>query len=276
MPAYKKTPQPQLRPNAKNIIDYLMFQAKTVVVASLAELQRFLDGSGASTLDEDVVSYWNRFEQTFGEIDGHGMPRCGWFLALCDGLQRDVEVCMSNWTSLMMREDPEMDYTAKVKLVYADWRQIQPRFPDHHLLNCEDNAYSAAAVSIISRFLTAQGGPNKLDDNYSQWELLKASWVFKHFHHKKRRFIWQMAGRQLQMLKALASSSSSSSQDSAPFMITANMYVALKPDNTYIKRLMVMLEDGDVVNIGEEEEEDTVDGLNEGMIPWEASLLSQE
>ncbi|PSR84433.1 RNA dependent RNA polymerase-domain-containing protein [Coniella lustricola] len=284
VPAYKRTPGPRLSPNAKNIIDHVMFEAKTVVEASLAELYQFLDGSGATTMDDDVVGYWNAFEAAFGDVDRHGMPRCGWFVALQDGLQDDVEKCITTWSKLMMgaNRDPDMDYNAKVKLVYADWREIQPRFPDDQFPS-ERSRTVAAVVDVARKFLTGDGsGRSNLNDHYSQWELLKASWTFKHFHHRKRRFIWQMAGRQLQVLKALATTANSFSPlDSAPFMVAANMYSALKPDNTYIKRLMAMEGDEAVGHPekGEEEEEDREDdlnGLDEEVLLWEASQLSQE
>lgn len=238
-------------PYSKHIIDYLMFQAKKIVEAALTDLHRSLESSDATTTDPDIMAYWDRFEADFGDLDTNGKPRSPWFLALRDGLRSDVEACMTKWSG--MTGTGARDYRDMVQYVYAMWQDIKPRF-----LADERNE----TVNIAEKFLL-EAGSRVLD--LSRWELVKASWSFKHYH--RSRFVWQMAGRQLQTIKALAANSGGPfSTPNAPVLVASNMYAALKPDNTYIKRLVAL--DGD---------EDATPGATPDAEPvWGLEVLSSE
>lgn len=203
-----------------------MTHAKQVVDTSLTDLHQYLKASGASTRDPDIEAYWNAFERTFGDLSVNGRPRCRWFVALRDGLKADVDAALREWNGLM--GPGVMDYREKVGHAYGTWRGIKPCLPA-----CE-------VRGVLS------GDASALVPDLGVWELLKASWAFK-MHHQKR-FVWQMAGRQLQAIKALSARSGGGggdgglfpAGDGVPVPVVANMYAALKPDNTYIKRLMAL------------------------------------
>lgn len=243
-PAYKTglfTPRPN-RP--MHIIDYLMCQAKDVVDKSLTDLHRFLKLSGASTRDHDVEGHWDSFERVFGDISAHGRPRCTWFLALRDGLKADVEACLRVWNGLMSGPG-DMDYREKVGHAHAVWRAIKPRLPDSGPHRPDPSLATVRNFLGADRPASAAAAAAEL----CPWDLLKASWAFK-LHHQKR-FVWQMAGRQLQAIKALRAAdglSPAPSGDGVMVPVVANMYAALRPDNAYIKRLMAMDGDDEVVS----------------------------
>ncbi|CAN8099924.1 unnamed protein product [Discula destructiva] len=238
-PAYKTGGLRSRPEETQHVIDYLMCKAEQVVNGALTDLNQFLKSSGASTWDQDVTEHWNTFELAHGDISMNGRPRCKWFLALRDGLKADVDACLREWNGLM--EPGVMDYREKVGHAYVRWRAIKPHLPESRESN--------SAVSMVKTWLGADL-PNARD--LCPWELLKASWAFKHYHQK--RFVWQMAGRQLQAIKSLSARSSGAQcpiGDGSAVPVVANMYAALKPDNTYIKRLVALEADDDDDFVGE-------------------------
>lgn len=255
IPAYKSGGI-SLRPDAKHVIDYLMYTTKQVVDKSLTDLHRFTEASGASNSDQDVAGFWDHFETTFADRSMKGRPRCAWFVSLRDGLKSDVDACVAEWRD-KMRQGPE-GYPDKVWYVYARWRTVQPRLPV--------DALSTNPMSDTARkFLLEE---DLVAPDLSKWELLKASFAFKYYH--RSRFVWQMAGRQIQAIKALAVRRfhGDASSLTAPVVVVPNMYVALRPDNTYIKRLMAFEADDDVIEF-EDGVGDTSGGL--GGLPWASS-----
>lgn len=228
-PAYKTGNLPLQIDDSSHIIDFLMCQARQVVDSALTDLHKFMQSSGASTRDPDVENYWNHFEASFGDLSNNGRARSKWFLHLRNGLKSDVDACLREWNGLM--GSGVQDYREKVGIAYASWRAIKPRILEGR---------ESDSANMVRKIL-AEDSPVVLD--LANWELLKASWAFK--HHHKRRFMWQVAGRQLQAIKALASRVEETllSIDRVPVPVVSNMYAALKPDNTYVKRLMAMGED---------------------------------
>lgn len=233
-PAYKTGKLALYPDETSHIIDFLTCKAHQVVDSTLTDLNGFLKASGASTRDQDVEGYWDHFEKTFGDLSMNGRPRCKWFLALRDGLKADVDACQRQWNTLMVTG--MQNYRENVGHVYATWRAIGPQFPKGN----DSESSNMARKFLVEDSSTVQ--------DLGRWELLKASWAFK-LHHE-RRFVWQMAGRQLQAIKALARRKDGelSPAETVPVPVVSNMYAALKPDNTYIKRLLAMDdEDGDDV-----------------------------
>lgn len=233
-PAYKVGKSALNPDKASHIIDFLTSTAHQVVHRALTDLYAFLRASGASTRDQDVEGYWDHFEKTFGDVSMQGRSRSKWCLALRSGLKADVDACQRQWNGLMATG--MQDYRENVEHVYATWRAIEPHFPKDN----ESESYKMARKFLVKDSPTIQ--------DFSRWELLKASWAFK--HHHERRFVWQMAGRQIQAIKALTSHNDAvlPSEDGVPVPVVSNIYAALKPDNTYIKRLLAMDDDdgGDV------------------------------
>lgn len=249
VPAYK-TGGLALRPNAKHVIDYLMYAVKKVVDKSLTDLHQFIESSGASNTDEDVVGYWDHFERAFGDHSRYGRPRCAWFVTLRDGLKSDVDACMAEWRDTM-REGLQ-GYPDKVRHVYSRWRAIKPKLPN--------DALSTTPLSDTARrFLLEE---DLVAPDLTKWELLKASFAFRYYHES--RFVWQMAGRQLQAIKALAVRSKDGVGHGTglpvPVVVVPNMYVALRPDTTYIKRLMALEADEDTEYEGSLDQSQILEG----------------
>lgn len=236
VPAYKTGNLPSNPDKASHIIDFLMCKAQQVVDGALADLNAFLKASGASTRDQDVEGYWDHFEKTFGDVSMYGRPRSKWFLTLRDGLKTEVDACQRQWNGLMAKG--MQDYRENVGHVYATWRAIKPQFPKGY----ESESSNMARMFLVEASSTVQ--------DLGLWELLKASWAFK--QHHERRFVWQMAGRQIQAIKALTSRNGGAqpAEEGLPVPVVSNIYAALKPDSTYIKRLLAMDDDDNDDDVG--------------------------
>ncbi|KAI7786800.1 hypothetical protein LA080_002270 [Diaporthe eres] len=203
-------------PGAKHIIDFLSYTAQCVTNAVLEDLHKFMLKSQASTTDMDIVGYWNHFAKVYQQQQ----PEC--FSALHQNLRSDLQECREEWSRLVTPSN----FRAAVVQVYKVWSDIKPRIPQH-----------IAGGSDAACLLLQDG---LVHPELSQWELIKASLAFK-LYSRQSRFIWRMAGRQLQAIKAL--STSSRGPGAVPVVVVPNMYAALKPDNTYIKRLMASEEE---------------------------------
>lgn len=272
VPAYK-TGGAALRPNAKHVIDYLMYAAKQEVDKSLTDLHRFMEASGASNKDGDVSGYWDHFERTFGDHSRYGRPRCAWFVTLRDGLKSDMDACMAEWRDAMRQG--LQGYQGKVRHIYSRWRAIHPRLPNDDAASLSTKSPTASSAAETARkFLLEQD--LVVAPDLSRWELLKASLAFRHYGES--RFVWQMAARQLQAIKALAARSKGPTTSGAhlevplapaapPVVVVPNMYVALRPDNTYIKRLMALEGDEDVDFFESRAGGESGGGLEELLLP---------
>lgn len=222
IPLYKDSNASRsIGPGANHIIDFLSHTAQRVIYAVLEDLHKFLSKSQASTNDTDIVGYWNHFAQMYDQQQ----PEC--FAALQQNLRSDLQECRDEWSRLVI----PIDYRAAVGQVHKIWGDIKPRIPDN-----------VAGGSEVACLLLQDG---LVHPELSQWELLKASLAFK-LYSRRGRFVWQMAGRQLQAIKALSTGSKGAGM--VPVIVVPNMYAALKPDNTYIKRLMASEEEDGMCN----------------------------
>lgn len=259
-----------------HVIDFLAGHARRVVDATLTDLHRFLRSTGASTADEAVARHWDRFEEAFGGggAGAGSRPRRAWFPALRDGLEADVEACLEQWRGLMGGGGGGggggvQDYGEKVRIAYETWRAIKPRLPagGGGIGHGGDDDYDP---DLLAELLGPRDG--LAAPELGRWELLKASWAFG--RHHRRRFVWQMAGRQLQHIKALAAA--------GPVLVVPRVYAALRTDNLYVRRLVARVADGagGVPPLAGREgpEDGGLEAGDEGMgeLPWSSSPAGEE
>ncbi|KAK5653056.1 hypothetical protein OQA88_9342 [Cercophora sp. LCS_1] len=216
-----------------HINDDLRSAVESTVGNALAGLRRFMvtDGTdsgseeGVYLFDADIAWYWNHFENLAAENNAT------WFPALRQGLKDDLEACLGEWGRLTCSNT---DYRTGVSVVHEMWRGIQPR--------ADAGFGNDVAAALQSGFLAPEFG---------HWELLKASMTFKRFHKFATKFVWRIAGRQLQFIKALGAGSCSKEcrvcgnravdggaecrRLAVP--VQPHVYEALKPDNKFIGRL---------------------------------------
>ncbi|RYP32615.1 hypothetical protein DL767_005120 [Monosporascus sp. MG133] len=223
-PAYKSKVSTQWT-KAEHVIDHLRFVvAKGVIESELKSLDDFYETDSAHSFDADLAGYWNQFEKIAGQLDDKGVPRSGWLIALRRNLKTELEECFAMWRKRM---SPKNDYRPDSVLeVYDHWRDIEPS------VDTDGNNKEHHLTEVVAAFLQQPGThPPEL----SQWQLLKASLTFKEFHSANSKFVWRIAGRQLQFIKSLRTGCHGGGP---PVPVVPHLYAALKPDNKYIKRVV--------------------------------------
>ncbi|RYP05517.1 hypothetical protein DL764_003777 [Monosporascus ibericus] len=219
-PAYKSKVSTQWA-EAKHIIDHLRFVvAKGVIESELKSLNDLYETDPAHPFDADLAGYWNQFEKAAGQLDDRGIPRSSWLIALRQNLKTELEECLAMWRKRM---SPKNDFRPDSVLeVYDHWRGIEPSVDT-------DGNKENHLTEIVAAFLQQPGThPPEL----SQWQLLKASLTFKEFHSANSKFVWRIAGRQLQFIKSLRTGCNGRGP---PVPVVPHLYAALRPDNKYIK-----------------------------------------
>ncbi|RYP93189.1 hypothetical protein DL770_000664 [Monosporascus sp. CRB-9-2] len=223
-PAYKSKVSTQWA-EAEHIIDHLRFVvAKGVIESELKSLDDFYETDPVHSFDADLAGYWGQFEKAAGQLDDRGVPRCGWLIALRRDLKTELEECLAMWRKRM---SPKNDFRPESVLeVYDHWRDIEPS------VDTDGNNKEHHLTEVVAAFLRQPGThPPEL----SQWQLLKASLTFKEFHRTNPKFVWRIAGRQLQFIKSLRTGCHGGGP---PVPVVPHLYAALKPDNKYIKRVV--------------------------------------
>ncbi|RYP25689.1 hypothetical protein DL768_011384 [Monosporascus sp. mg162] len=236
-PAYKKEVSTQWA-EAEHVIDHLRFVvAKGVIESELKSLDHFYETDPAHSFDADLAGYWNQFEKAAGQLDDRGIPRSGWLIALRRNLKTELEGCLTMWRKRMSRKN---DFRPDSVLeVYYHWRDIEPSVET----GGKDNEHRL--TEVVAAFLQQPGThPPEL----SQWQLLKASLTFKEFHPVNENFVWRIAGRQLQFIKALRTGCYGGGP---PVPVVPHLYAALKPDNKYIKQVVARGYGGNVSEAAE-------------------------
>jgi hypothetical protein len=107
-----------------------------------------------------------------------------------------------------------------------------------------------------------------VDPEYSHWALIRASQAFRMLYN--RSIVWQLAGRQLQVIKALMTGGAGSGSSTgagglakkgniggglagARVLMTPMMFAAVRPDRMIIKRMAARLKGAEVEGIDYED-----------------------
>jgi len=224
-----------------HITDYLRSEAESAVKNTLTELNRFMFKDRAASdeaiysYDPDITNYWNQLENCFATHADDPTSQPAWVSALRQGLTKDLEACADEWRRLMSQET---DYRSKILQVYERWRDIQPRI--------------TGVDAQLEHFVSALLQPGFLAPEISHWKLLKASLTFKLYHHMLPKFLWRIAGRQLQFIKALGCprcprncrvccpglNGESTECGRLPVPVMPHVYETLRPDKKYIGKLI--------------------------------------
>ncbi|KAH8898223.1 hypothetical protein GQ53DRAFT_742330 [Thozetella sp. PMI_491] len=217
-PAYKDDAW-RRRDAPKHIVDYLKFSiAKPAIDRELAAYHKAMEQvdsplDGAHRWDADLSTVYEDFR-------GIKSQSCQVLLTALIASIGEVEML---WKRKMARE--KEDYAGRIKEIHAEWCKIQPK----------TLAKNGAKIdSKMVRLLEQQYLP---DTEMSHWALLKASTAFKLYYNKSNKFVWQIAGRQLAMIKAMMTKG-----DGVPVLAMPLMYAALMPDKRFVKQYVAKLE----------------------------------
>ncbi|KAK1976451.1 RNA-directed RNA polymerase [Colletotrichum cereale] len=216
-----------------HIIDYLKFSvAKPTIDAELGKFYKSMDVSPSKSereLRSSSMKKGRKEEKMANLWDSDLTKPCEFFekLAVTDpGLKKvlknlvgDLGVLERKWTKAMDPTKDKDDLPRRISEVYESWRAIQPR---------PDGVLDPMAEGLLLQ--------SYLCEDFSQWALLRASMVFKKYY-KRPKFVWRMAGIQLQYIKAMTSTG----HGSIPIVVTPSLYAALKPDNKFITQAVAKM-----------------------------------
>nr|ALJ83735.1 RNA-dependent RNA polymerase [Colletotrichum lindemuthianum]ALJ83739.1 RNA-dependent RNA polymerase [Colletotrichum lindemuthianum] len=205
------------RGEPRHIIDYLKFRVvKNAIDKELEKLHLAMNPqrNAAEYYDAELAKPYKDFEELASKVPP--------LKEVLRNLTRDLESLEDEWRAKIAgRKDKEI--RSCILEVYESYRAIQPRPPK----------MSKPLQALLAAFL------NPSEEN-STWALLRASTAFYN-HHKKPKFVWWMAGRQLQYIK----SQTKATRDNVPVTVVPVMYAALKPDSKLIAHMISMMgEDG--------------------------------
>jgi hypothetical protein len=225
-PAYKSGDLAALATSSQ-VIDVLKHFMHERIQNGLKEFSNYCIGSGIgpdkpvlTTFDADLVSYWNDFEKEAEQITSQLEPSSPWFKDFRSTLIQQIDECLSYWGEMMSGKE---DYLTKVIPVYERWRNISPNVR-------YDSPVAAMMTSLFNNGLCRS-------KDLRQWDLLKASLTFKR-HHQRAWFVWQMAGRQLQFIKACTVRGAGENDLLVPIPVVSSIYRILRPDARRIERVI--------------------------------------
>ncbi|GKU08745.1 unnamed protein product, partial [Fusarium langsethiae] len=230
-PAYKTDNFAALA-TSNHILDILKLAIHQRIQDGIREFSNYPTDSGIgydkpvlTTFDPDLVSYWNDFEERANQITSLLDPSSCWFKDFRSSLFHEIDECKTYWVKAMAAKE---DYLTKVVPVHERWKDILPAAKSDSLV-----------ASLMASSLENGVGRSK---DLGPWDLLKASLTFKR-HHKHARFVWQIAGRQLQFIKAWRGRGGDENDILLPIPVVSRMYRILRPDTRRIERTLASQEE---------------------------------
>lgn len=232
LPAYK-TDHWAFKEVPKHIIDYLKFGiAQPIIAKELKSLDTALSKGGPEFHDYDLVSYHKKYDRLARDPSEVGR----WIKGLKSHLEQEIERVLEAW-------DRSTDsWPERVQRVYELWQAVQPNQAPSPSGQQSSDTYAAMAEIL------RHGG------ELSHWELWKASFAFHKY--KKRRFPWQMAGRQLCHIKTTAVCARAPGAAHAPVAVVPQIYASLRPDPKFVKLMVAMMEGQGSQFMGQRDEDD--------------------
>ncbi|GKU11953.1 unnamed protein product [Fusarium langsethiae] len=218
---------------SSHIIDSLKLAIHERIQDGLRDFSIYRTGSSIgydkpvlTTFDSDLVSYWNDFEDQANQVTSLFDPNSCWFKDFRSHLIEEIDECRTYWGKAMSGKE---DYRTKVIPVHERWKNILPTIKSNSLV-----------ASLMVSTLKSEVCRSK---DLGLWDLLKASLTFKR-HHQHAKFVWQIAGRQLQFIKACSVRGGGQNDVLVPIPVVPRIYKILRPDTRRIERTLANQEEG--------------------------------
>lgn len=210
-----------------NIIDYLKFSIVKKTVDR--ELEAFRQdkttwSNSAEYWDPDLAKHFAHFED---------MTRTSSSCKdLLDGLKISLAEVANLWSDNMSKgsSNDRDTFSDKIAPIYNKWCEIKPTFARRS---------RSTSTNVDSKVVSLLLEPYLGNDELSHWSLLKASMTFKMYYKSKPKFPWRIAGRQLQFIKAMVSSTT---LGGVPTPVQPLMYAGLSVDKKFVARYVATME----------------------------------
>lgn len=225
-PLYKKERQPADQ-HFRHILDHLKFGiAQPAIKEELSNFYTAEKAEHAVPWDKDLTA--RHYDEWEDDARSGGSAK---IILHC--LKQDIDRVSEEWNVLL--NDDAVNFAETVQRTYTSWQGIQPR-----------GDVPEAVVRRLHRGYAQT----------SEWALLKASTTFKVYHKLKPRFVWQMAGLHLCLIKWQVVTETQVSLGRMPAMLTPPMYAITKVDPRAVNQIVERQMDP---GIDEDENEDGED-----------------
>ncbi|KAK4083650.1 uncharacterized protein Triagg1_1312 [Trichoderma aggressivum f. europaeum] len=215
------------RPDNKgrlHILDYLRFDvADAVIDEVLTSFNEAVKENNAIPYDEDLTKICNMYEERSKTSAG-----CRQLLT---HLRNNIGKLRDEWRVVGDNGTETSKYANKVDALYQKWLDIQ----------------LPAELFASGEFPELVHDINK-NSAMSNWELLKASTAFKKHYNNGYKFVWNMAGKQLGFIKAMAHRVPG---ETSKVLVVPWMWGVLRPDKKLITSLMLQREAASAVALEE-------------------------
>ena len=226
-----------------HINDYLKFGvAKPTIERELQDFHAWLNhGPTAESADDDLFSMHE-------QLRGLAASSRTW-KAVFDGLVADLHALHKDWLRSMTGSSvADLPWDAKVQPVHDKFLAIMPVTTRSSFDGRASASTSTSLRGFPSKTVQVVLQP-ELDPALTQWALYKASTLFK-LYYKSPKFVWWIAGAQLQRIKAARVASRPGG--ALPVSVVAHMYAGLRPDAKYAQAAAVR-DEGRLSTVADEE-----------------------
>lgn len=224
------------RAEPTHVIDHLKFSVvKKSIDAGLGDFYHNLNAPGvpAQNYDEDLVKPFDHFRKI-----ADSSASCQKLLL---GLEKSLGEVYAVWGEVMGKDRDkdgnESTFEQRTKRVHAQWHDIRPQFAGRP---AGSQPHSKVVSLLLQDWLSSGVDGDDAVHPLSCWSLIKASLTFKLYHARRVRFVWHIAGRQLQYIKAMASSSKS--PGGVPTLVEALLYAGYISDKKFVVQYVAMME----------------------------------
>lgn len=303
-PAYKCNSRSTRAKKMGHIVDFLKFDvAKPIIrreLRALSDMREDMSTRDSAAGERHDNSYWDAdLAEPAKDFEALAAKSAVCY-AIFEALKSDILVIRANWEKEIKEwslgpgnrgdtfDDP--GFRQRFLQLYQQWCDITVHLPSMAANNTNNTTLalvtgSPATGSPASRLrkkalmlaemdVDTETIPQLLqqgylaDPEYSHWALIRASQAFRMLYN--RTIVWRLAGRQLQVIKALMTGGSGSGPggqaggqakksnaggglDGARVMMTPMTFAAMRPDRKIIKRMAARLKGAEVEGIDYED-----------------------
>ncbi|CAK7200250.1 hypothetical protein SEUCBS139899_002941 [Sporothrix eucalyptigena] len=285
-PAYKCTNRNARAEKLDHIVDYLKFDvAKPIIqreMQALSDMRKAMsnrDRDATGPQRQDISYYWDA-DLAAPAKDFEGLAQKSEVCyAIFEALKSDIREVRASWKNETWQwasikggggsdtfEDP--GFRQRVLQLYQQWCDITVRLPAMAPLSMPAipvTGSPAAKISkkafpIVDLDVNAETIPWILkqgylaDPEYSLWAIIRASQAFRMLY-RKGPIVWRLAGRQLQVIKALMTGQKHSGLGGAKVLMTPTMFASVRPSHKIIGRMTARMQGGEVAGIDDDDDD---------------------
>ncbi|KAL1900112.1 hypothetical protein Sste5346_002420 [Sporothrix stenoceras] len=296
-PAYRYNSRSEQAKKIDHIVDFLKFDVATPVIQrelrALSDMHEDMSTRDSAAGERHDNGYWDAdLAEPAKDFEALAAKSAVCY-AIFEALKRDILIIRANWEKEINEwsqrqgnrgdtfDDP--GFRQRLLQLYQQWCDVSVRVPSMSANNATSasvtglpatgspaTALRKKALMLAEMDVDAETIPQLLqqgylaDPEYSHWALIRASQAFRMLYN--RTIVWKLAGRQLQVIKALMTGGSCNGTagqtkkinaggglDGARVMMTPMTFAVMRPDRKIIQHMAARLKGVEVEGIDYED-----------------------